>query len=211
MRDAFLGFDWASFAKWADSHSAVQALFIWTYSSVIWQSGLVMLVGSATQVGDTNGDFVWSILISGLICTAVFSILPALGNDGLAEREPVAALLQVRDTAWHYLNFRDAQGLITFPSFHTALGFIFVYAVRRVRWIFWALVPFNAIMITSTLTVGGHYLVDVIAGGIVAYASIGLTRAIRRRLGRLGGDVRGNRIGDSAGSAATSGPPRDFG
>lgn len=185
--DALLGFDWASFAYWANSHPVIQTLFIWTYTSVLWQSGLVMLVGSATQAGDTNGDFVWNIFISGLICTVVFSMLPALGNDGLAERGPIAALLQVRDPGWHHLNIDDAQGLITFPSFHTALGFIFLYSVRRVRWIFWALVPVNAIMILSTLTVGGHYLVDLIAGGIVAFASIGVTRLVRQRLDRFGG------------------------
>jgi membrane-associated phospholipid phosphatase len=188
--DALLGFDWTAFANWANSHWVVQNLFIWTYTSVIWQSGLVMLVGSATKAGDTNGDFVWTIMISGLICTLVFAILPALGNDGLAERAPIAALLQVRELGWHHLNIDDAEGLVTFPSFHTALGFIFPYAARRVRWVFWVLIPFNAIMIVSTVTVGGHYLIDLIAGGIVAYASIIITRLIRRGLDRLGGAVR---------------------
>jgi membrane-associated phospholipid phosphatase len=180
--DALLGFDWAAFANWVSAHSIVQTLFIWTYTSVIWQSGLVMLVGSATNAGDTNGDFVWNIMISGLMCTVVFAMLPALGNDGLAERGPIAALLQARDPGWHRLNFDNVQGLVTFPSFHTALGIFFVHAVRRVRWIFWTLVPLNAIMILSTLTVGGHYLVDLIAGIGLAYASISISRCIRRRL-----------------------------
>ena len=65
--DAFLGFDWSHFASWTGSHPVIQAVFVWTYASVLWQSGFVMLVGSATQAGDANGDFVWNVLISGQI------------------------------------------------------------------------------------------------------------------------------------------------
>ena len=101
------------------------------------------------------------------------------GNDGLAERGPIAALLQARAAGWHRLDLDQAQGLVTFPSFHTSLGFIFVYGARRVRWLFWLLIPVNAVMVISTLPVGGHYLIDVIAGVAAAIAAIWLTAVLR--------------------------------
>lgn len=61
---------------------------------------------------------------------------------------------------------------------------LFPYSVRRTRWAFWILAPLNAAMILSTPSVGGHYLVDVIAGCLVAGISIMLVRTIRGRTAR---------------------------
>ena len=41
-----------------------------------------------------------------------------------------------------------------------------------------ALVVLNAIMIVSTVPYGGHYLVDVLAGAVIAVMSIVAVRAI---------------------------------
>ncbi len=205
--DALLGFNWASFAARVPPGTVAGTVLIWAYTSVIWQSGLVMLANSASQPGDTAGDFVWTVMLCGLICTLVFAAFPAIGNDGLAERGPIAALLEARSAGWHQLDLGRSQGLVTFPSFHTSLGFIFVYGARRVRWLLWLLIPLNAVMVISTLPVGGHYLIDVIAGAAAAAAAIWLTAVLRGWIARLSAGLRRGGEAAAGKSARPAGDP----
>jgi membrane-associated phospholipid phosphatase len=205
--DALMGFNWASFAASVPPGTIAGTLLIWAYTSVIWQSGLVMLANSASRPGDTAADFVWTIMLCGLICTVVFAGYPAMGNDGLAERGPIAALLEARSAAWHRLDLDQAQGLVTFPSFHTSLGFIFVYGARRVRWLFWLLIPVNAVMVVSTISIGGHYLIDVIAGAAAAIAAIWLTAVLRGWISRLSAGLWRGDAQAAGKSASPAGDP----
>jgi membrane-associated phospholipid phosphatase len=75
----------------------------------------------------------------------------------------------------------NGGGIVTFPSMHAAIAVIYIYCARHRLWALLVLAPWNLMMLASTPTVGGHYLVDVIAGIAIALASIGLYRAFQRR------------------------------
>ncbi|QOH33876.1 PAP2 superfamily protein [Burkholderia cepacia] len=79
------------------------------------------------------------------------------------------------------------QGLVSMPSFHTMMALFFIYSVRNIRLALPAVAVLNVIMISSTITVGGHYLADVLAGIVCGVAVI---LAVRRGL-RLQFDPRG--------------------
>jgi membrane-associated phospholipid phosphatase len=51
------------------------------------------------------------------------------------------------------------------------MGVLLAWGMRRPRWLFAVAAPVNALMLVSTLTVGGHYLTDVVAGIAIAAAS----------------------------------------
>jgi membrane-associated phospholipid phosphatase len=76
------------------------------------------------------------------------------------------------------LNDRALEGIVTMPSFHAAaailLGFTYWY-IKSLRWLFLTL---NVIMLASAVPVGGHYLVDVVAGSVIAAASILISHRI---------------------------------
>ncbi len=74
--------------------------------------------------------------------------------------------------------FANLQGIISFPSFHTSLGVLFTYVVRKRRLILLPVALLNVAMIVSVLTEGGHFLVDVVAGAAVAAAAIWATAQI---------------------------------
>jgi membrane-associated phospholipid phosphatase len=57
----------------------------------------------------------------------------------------------------------DSTGLVTFPSFHTMLGLVLIWAVRKTV-LFWPSLFLNGAMVVSTVAIGGHYLIDVVAG-----------------------------------------------
>ena len=91
-------------------------------------------------------------------------------------------LLPARSGALRELGWEHINGIITFPSFHVAaavlLGWGFLCTLSVVRWPALAL---NALMLISTVVIGGHYLIDVYAGLIVAMVAIAATERLARR------------------------------
>jgi membrane-associated phospholipid phosphatase len=74
------------------------------------------------------------------------------------------------------MNPMPVQGLVSLPSYHAAMGLLFIWAFRHVRLLFPAAVVLNIALLASTPTHGGHYLVDVIAGLLVCAVMIWLVR-----------------------------------
>lgn len=79
---------------------------------------------------------------------------------------------------------------VTFPSFHAGaaplLGWGF-WPVARLRW---PLVTLNVVMAASAIPIGGHYVVDIIAGVMVAAAGIAVARMLERRRPGAASDPR---------------------
>ena len=76
------------------------------------------------------------------------------------------------------LDFAKAEGLVTFPSFHTTLAIITTYAVRGVRYVFAPVCALNAVVIVATLPEGGHHLIDLVAGALIAAVAIAVARSV---------------------------------
>ena len=80
-------------------------------------------------------------------------------------------------------NVRALRSALGHNAGETAIAeaILFVYAMRRQRLALAVFVPLNVLLLAATPTVGGHYLVDLSAGAIIAVASIAVTRVLRRR------------------------------
>jgi membrane-associated phospholipid phosphatase len=72
----------------------------------------------------------------------------------------------IRNSSRMVINPMELYGLVTFPSFHTAMALMTAAAWRDDRYLRWPMFIWNALVILSTLPIGGHYLVDVIAGAL---------------------------------------------
>jgi membrane-associated phospholipid phosphatase len=177
--DALLGFDWPSVSTWMSSHPWLSAALTFTYTTILWQPFLIMFLTSVNAPGSANSEFIWTFLLSALVAIAISGLVPAFGYEGVIGMPHLDTLRGIREGAWTTLDIRKVDGIITFPSFHAAVGILFLHSVWRVRWAFCILAPLNVALILSTPTVGGHYLVDVIAGILVASLSIALVRRLR--------------------------------
>lgn len=71
-------------------------------------------------------------------------------------------------------------GLVSFPSFHAAAAIMLAWAAAPLRWIGLPVIALNVAMWCSTLISGSRYLVDLIAGTLVAVAAISLAALITR-------------------------------
>ena len=72
------------------------------------------------------------------------------------------------------------EGLIAFPSYHTANAILFVWALWPLRLLRPVMLALNALLIASTPLAGAHYLVDLIGGALVAAGAIFLTSRLTR-------------------------------
>jgi hypothetical protein len=175
------GFEWDAAARWVTDRPVLDQVLQAAYFSAVYQAVAVLLIGSIAHTGDRNGEFLWQFGIGLILTCALFIFTPALGKIGHVGSY-METLTTIRGGLWTVLDYSRAEGIVTFPSFHTTLAILFVYAVRRHRWALAVFVPLNVLLLAATPTVGGHYLVDSPAGAIIAVASIAVTRVLRRRL-----------------------------
>ena len=122
----------------------------------------MLLIGSLTRPGDRNGEAIWLFIVSLLGVTAVSVFVPAIGKVGDLGTGYVDIITEIRSGHWSSFTYDRSDGIITFPSFHTVLAIILTYVVRHHWWALVFVAPLNALLILSTPTVGGHYLVDLL-------------------------------------------------
>lgn len=183
--DAALHFNWLAFYKWAVAHPLIHQLFIISYVSLFPQIVVAEVVLVLSCPPSRAWEFLGLFVICCLGCILPSFLWPAIGAFDAFHVElqtpylrEIAALHQgVLGT----IGKGGLQGVIEFPSFHTAMGVVIAYAMRGLRGWFPAFLVLNALMIVSTLPIGGHYLADVMAGIVVALLTILVVREGAKR------------------------------
>jgi membrane-associated phospholipid phosphatase len=78
------------------------------------------------------------------------------------------------------ISMSSLQGVVTFPSFHCCLALMTALAFVENRWLFAVSFLWNALVIVSTIPIGGHYIVDLIAGAALWALAYVLATALWR-------------------------------
>jgi membrane-associated phospholipid phosphatase len=194
--DRRLGFDWAGFVTFANAHSAASRLLVNAYQATAW-----MLVGTIVWLcisgrGQRLAEFMAVSCLTSVGVAVGMLLLPAAGaysyyqpahlifsnfsqNAGMWH---YGLLMALRTAAAPVIDFAvpNSNCLVTFPSGHTVLAIIIPHALRGSRWTFFPALLFGATMMVSTIPEGGHYLIDVIAGALIAVSAILIVRIPHR-------------------------------
>lgn len=177
--DAVLGLHVPSVKAWADAHPQVNGVLRLAYNSLLWQTPLVIAVLGLGGDRSRLEGFVRQFMASTLLCAMVFALWPAEGPFvayGFAPNASQAAYLDhlhgLRDGTRTVITWRGAEGLITFPSFHTCWAMLLAWALRGRGWLTVAALLLNVAVILSTMTTGWHYGCDVLGGGLTAVLAI---------------------------------------
>lgn len=186
--DAALGFDWAGYLAWADRFPRLLEAMDWSYTGLTFYSMLLflLLVLSCRDPNRACSEFVQVFLLTAAACIVVGCGLPAVSAaihfaplpDAFVHIRPergayhLASLTRLRTDPAAVLTLGALPGLVTFPSFHTAMGIVAIYCARHRWWLLSVMLPVNLVMIASTPILGGHYGVDLLGGAAVAAAAI---------------------------------------
>jgi len=159
---------------------------------------LSVQITAAVLVLGFTGRLAWlrvytlAFIFAALGCVAISALVPSEGVwlfEGLKHSDP---LLPVSNGAWpvyaarrdgsfRLLMARGAEGIITFPSLHAGLTVIVIVALWPVRVLRWIGAVFNPLMLVATPIDGAHYLTDILAGIVVAAASLVAARTLVAR------------------------------
>jgi membrane-associated phospholipid phosphatase len=185
--DRAFGFDWVAVYKWVQAHPYVQKAFQFSYASGQWQLVALPLILGLSGRREAVSEFFFLLLLGStylLLISTPFPATSAFIHFNVEDPNATATVSDfalLRNGSLQMIDIANAQGLVSIPSFHTALAVLFTYSLRRLRLLFCIAIPLNVVMILSTPTQGGHYLADVIAGLLLSVLTVQTLNGITHR------------------------------
>jgi len=193
--DAALGFDWLGYLLWLDRHPLLFDAMNRAYGGLTFYSSLAFILMLFLIGVERAREFVLLFLITAVTASTIGLFFPAVAAMAFYAPDPdlfriitpdvgayhVESFERLRTAAAPVLDMRHLPGMTTFPSFHTAMGLIVIWCARGSWPLFAPMLALNALMIASTPAIGGHYFIDILAGGVLAAAAVELLRRIERR------------------------------
>ena len=181
--DAALGIHQAALVAWTNAHTYIRSGLAVAYKSLLPQFLLPVVV-----LGFLDHRELWRY-VRCFQCIAILTIImfglwpagvPALHGipEVISQGEAMAQFFALRAGTMTTLRLEVGQGIISFPSFHAAGALIVTWALRR-TWFFWPVAALNAALLASTVLLGLHYVIDVIAAVGVCAVVIVVERAVR--------------------------------
>jgi hypothetical protein len=178
--DAALGFDWLTWKSLIVAHPPLHRLLALIYASLRLQILLAVIYFAFAGQRQNNDVLLRAAFISLMITTVISGFMPALTVFALygmpAEAPWLHDLVALRAGALSFA-VPDLKGVIDMPSYHAVLAVLLAWSFRRGGIIGVTVGLWDLLMLVSVLSEGGHYLVDLVAGVVVAAMAIWLARA----------------------------------
>jgi membrane-associated phospholipid phosphatase len=166
--DQLLGLNWLATFNWVKAHPVINNLCNMAYLCHGMQIYIILAVLSVTERFERIREFLFLFSTTLLITIVISAFLPAAGAwvfySAPGQLDYVADFNALRSGTMSEIDMNKATGLIQFPSFHAALGLIYIIAVRGIYVLFPLLICLNTLMIASAVIVGGHHFSDIFAG-----------------------------------------------
>ncbi len=175
--DRALGFDWLTLYDAMLAHPALHRTLALAYASLAPQITLSVLLLPARR----NHEMVVLATLALLPTVAVSLLWPALGpfTAHAVTATYLPDLLALRGSGPWRFDAPALEGIVTMPAYHATLAVLFAYGWRGMGMLTGIAVALNAVMLLSVPPVGGHYLVDVLAGAVIALLAVGARRSVR--------------------------------
>jgi membrane-associated phospholipid phosphatase len=176
-------------------------LFYFSYYLLIPALGLVLYV----RRREAFRRFLFASILTFLACIAVFTLFPVLGPNYVFERGADTIPVGPIARSVHRLVDAGSSPGTAFPSSHVAVGVVVLLATLRWarRWT-WLFAPVVLGLWWGTVYGVFHYVVDGIAGSLIAAAFFGVSVPVyhaiggARRAGWRGLRTRADRVKSAA-------------
>lgn len=179
-RQLFFGFNRTDFAYWVASHEGLFAATKWVYHSLMLQPWVLLglLFTAGMEKRGWQLLFAWGLTL--FIVITISPLTPALGSPPyFLDFEDT--FHGARDGSLRIIGREALTGIVTFPSFHAAAAVLLAWGFAGFRYIGPVLVGLNVLMWLSAI-VAGHYLIDLVAGSVIAIVAIAVSRATINRI-----------------------------
>jgi hypothetical protein len=196
--DQALGFDWRAYLAWLNERPRLGWMLDEAYLSILKQVPCLIVLLALLGHHRRLQIFLLASQLCLIVCGAFAFLTPALGsyeflNISGAVDHPNIGLATLDKHVEHVLQLRgptpsiplgDIHGIIVFPSFHMALAILFAWGFWAVPVVRYPALALNVAMAAATPLSGGHYLVDLIGGAVMAVAAIAAASSLRAAIER---------------------------
>jgi hypothetical protein len=191
--DRMLGFDWVTMYHRVAGSLTLQVISEVSYIMIFGMPVVLMAGLGVTGNGRRGRVFLLGYGIALAISIGLFAAFPAGGPIGFFQIEghyvPITnddqrlIIEMLRDGKGRHIDLYALHGLVSFPSVHAASAILFTWGARPLPRLFVAFATINSLMLLSTPIQGNHYIVDLLAGLIIAGTAIALSEWLARRCG----------------------------
>jgi hypothetical protein len=177
--DAAFGFDWAAYIGLISGHPLVADTMKFAYASLVSQFFVVAIALVMASQRRRLKIYILAVGSTLAVTLAIFVFMPAQAHQSGAL---LAALNEMRSSGVHTVSVDKLNGIISFPSYHTQAACLFIWACWRMPYLRWPVLFLNLVLIAATPIDGGHYAADVLAGALIAAATVFLLSCDRERV-----------------------------
>ena len=194
--DVAIGFDWTQFTRWVDRSWTASFILGLGYSSFSFQLLLLPSLLCIARLPARAYQLVLAYFILCAVSAGIAIFFPSVGAYVTHNMDPASldnvsgrfghffldSFHAVRDETAFSLGIDNVAGILTFPSVHAGVAALCAWAAWPSRGLRYPFLALNLIMAVSAITHGAHYLIDVIAGGLVAAATVPLVHRLAAAL-----------------------------
>lgn len=172
--DSMIGFNRVAVLHLVTASSWMRDILSIAYGSLFAQTMFSVLYFALNDFSDRNRELFRIAAIACVASSLISGIAPAIGPyPPLASFQQ--ALIDVRNNNTPSISIPNMQGIVTFPSFHTAMAVFFIYAHRPPCRSFLPILALNLLLLMAVPTWGHHYFIDEIAGATLALVCISVS------------------------------------
>ena len=191
--DAAIGLDWPAYLATVHARPWLQTTLSLGYYSMMPQIGVLLVILALRKDRARIRLLMSAILFCALICitlSGIFPSVPAYAYHGMLgldtpvsagipfpAYEPFMEMHRIRAGLKTEFSFITTVGIVSFPSFHTAVGVLLAAFAWHIAWLRWPALALNALLVAATPIDGGHYFMDTLAGFGIALAVLWGLRA----------------------------------
>jgi len=179
--DAALGVDTAAVVAWVAFHPLIGLLLDVAYLSTVPLLFAIFVFLGLTRRQHQMWELCFAFTGSAILCAFASAFVPAIGTfvqhqippDILTLLPPGAGRYYLptfeayRSGALSIVDLRDLEGVVQFPSFHAAMALMIAFACRSLPRLSGLATGWSSLILISTIPIGGHYFVDILAGAAV--------------------------------------------
>lgn len=184
--DRLMGFDWVAVYQATIASDFLRQMGRMAYGSIFFSPLILLLWLTWTNRIRRVQLFIISHGVALAITLAIFLYFPAkaafvhhlgapAGYMPFTGVHHIQTIIALQNGEITEIGGGPLYGLITFPSFHATSAILFIWAAWPSRVLRLPMLLINGAMLAATPVEGTHYLIDVVAGAIIAVAALWIT------------------------------------